>query len=217
MAVASACHYDDATPVALVELGATQKEYVIDEDGGSIKIAVFSNGAYHIDNLDEAKWLALDKTSGVGDDSLKVTATMNEEFKRMSRIVLCSDVDSRRDTISIKQKGSLVAALTKENTSIVLPGAGGTVTESVSTNVPFSYMTVDIEYPEGAPSGWVKDVTIDDQSRRHGAPYRGHQYVVHRRMGRPGLGASESGPAQRQRGHRSDHSLQRPVRGLFHG
>ncbi len=162
MAVASACHYDDATPVALVELGATQKEYVIDEDGGSIKIAVFSNGAYHIDNLDEAKWLALDKTSGVGDDSLKVTATMNEEFKRMSRIVLCSDVDSRRDTISIKQKGSLVAALTKENTSIVLPGAGGTVTESVSTNVPFSYMTVDIEYPEGAPSGWVKDVTIDD-------------------------------------------------------
>ena len=36
------------------------------------------------------------------------------------------------------------------------------VTEFVTTNVPFSYMTVDIEYPEGSPSGWVKDVTIDD-------------------------------------------------------
>ena len=162
MALASACRYDDATPVSLVELGATQKEYIINEDGGSIKIAVFSNGAYHIDSLDESKWLALDKTSGNGDDSLKVTATMNEEFKRMSRIVLCSDVDARRDTIAIKQKGALIAALTKENTSIVLPGAGGTVTETVSTNVPFSYMTVDIEYPEGAPADWVKNVVIDD-------------------------------------------------------
>ena len=162
MALASACRYDDATPVSLVELGATQKEYIINEDGGSIKIAVFSNGAYHIDSLGEEKWLAQDKTSGNGDDSLKVTATMNEEFKRMSRIVLCSDVDARRDTIAIKQKGALVAALTKENTSIVLPGAGGTVTETVSTNVPFSYMTVDIEYPEGSPADWVKNVVIDD-------------------------------------------------------
>ena len=162
LAFASACQYDDATPVALVELGATQKEYIIDEDGGSVKIAVFSNGAYHIEELDESNWLALDRTSGEGDDSLRVTATMNEEFKRMSRIVLCSDVDPRRDTISIKQKGSLVADLTKENTSVVLPGAGGTVTESVTTNIPFSYMTVDIEYPEGSPADWVKDVRIDD-------------------------------------------------------
>ena len=162
LALTVACRYDDATPVNLVELGATQKEYIIDEDGGSVKIAVYSNGAYHIDSLDESPWLSLDRTSGEGDDSLKVTATMNEEFKRMSRIVLCSNVDSRRDTISIKQKGALTAALTKENTSIVLPGAGGTVTESVSTNVPFSYMNVDIEYPEGAPSGWVSSVNIDD-------------------------------------------------------
>ena len=162
LAVLSACRYDDATPVSLVELGATQKEYIINEDGGSVKIAVYSNGAYHIDTLDDSPWLSLDRTSGDGDDSLKVTATMNEEFKRMSRIVLCSDVDSRRDTIAIKQQGALVAALTKENTSIVLPGAGGTVTESVNTNVPFSYMTVDVEYPEGAPSGWVSSVNIDD-------------------------------------------------------
>ncbi|MCR5326661.1 MAG: DUF5689 domain-containing protein [Bacteroidales bacterium] len=162
LALAAACNYDDATPVSLVELGATQKEYVINEDGGSIKIAILSNGPYSVISLDDAPWLTLGATAGNGDDSLKVTATMNEEFKRMSQIVLCSDVDSRRDTLSIKQKGSIEATLTKENTSIVLPGAGGTVTEYVSTNVPFSYMKVDVAYPEGAPSGWVSGVTIDD-------------------------------------------------------
>ncbi|MBO4670650.1 MAG: BACON domain-containing protein [Bacteroidales bacterium] len=158
----AACKYDDATPVAFVELGATQKEYVIDEDGGTVKIAVFSNGPYSIVSLDDAPWLSLDRMNGNGDDSLKVTATLNEEFKRMSRIALCSDVDSRRDTLSIKQKGAVEAVLTKENTSIVLPGKGGNVTEYVSTNVPFSYMNIDIEYPEGAPSGWVSGVSIDD-------------------------------------------------------
>ena len=162
LALAAACNYDDATPVSLVELGATQKEYVIDEDGGSIKIAILSNGPYSVISLDDAPWLTLGATAGNGDDSLKVTATMNEEFKRMSQIVLCSDVDSRRDTLNIKQKGSIEATLTKENTSIVLPGAGGPVTEYVSTSVPFSYMKVDVEYPEGAPSGWVSGVTIDD-------------------------------------------------------
>ena len=162
LAFAAACDYDDAAPVSLVELGATQKEFIIDEDGGTIKIAVLSNGPYNVISLDDAPWLTLGSTSGNGDDSLKVTATMNEEFKRMSQIVLCSEVDERRDTLSFKQKGSIDAALSKENTSIVLPGAGGLVTEFVTTNVPFSYMTVDIEYPEGSPSGWVKDVTIDD-------------------------------------------------------
>ena len=95
LALAAACNYDDATPVSLVELGATQKEYVIDEDGGSIKIAILSNGPYSVISLDDAPWLTLGATAGNGDDSLKVTATMNEEFKRMSQIVLCSDVDSR--------------------------------------------------------------------------------------------------------------------------
>ena len=44
LAFAAACDYDDAAPVSLVELGATQKEFIIDEDGGTIKIVPSSKG-----------------------------------------------------------------------------------------------------------------------------------------------------------------------------
>ena len=163
-ALFTACDYDDATEVALVELGSLQKEYIIDEDGGAIEIQVYSNGAYHIESLDNAPWVSLDRTSGNGDGVINATVTMNEEFKRMSRIVLCSDVDERKDTVSLKQEGALPAALSKENTSIIIPGAGGETVDYVNTNIPFSYMKVVKTYPHESDPDWIKDITIDDNT-----------------------------------------------------
>lgn len=160
--IISSCEYDDAAKIDLVELGATQAEYIFEAENSSQKMAVFANGPYHIEKLDDADWLSLSAEAGAEDDSITVTCTFNEEFKRMARIVLYSDVDSRRDTVSIKQKGLIEALLSKENTSIVLAGAGGSQDEDVTTNVPFSYMTVVTAYDSETDTTWLQEVKIGD-------------------------------------------------------
>ena len=158
----AACNVDDAAQIDLVELGATQKVYTVSEEAGILEVNVLSNGAYHVEQLDDADWISFDRTSGKGDGTLNVSYTMNEEFKRMTRFVLCSDVDSRRDTLSLKQQGTISALLTKENTSLIAPGKGGDLVETIRTNVPFSYMTVKTSFPEGADSTWISGIKIAD-------------------------------------------------------
>lgn len=159
---AASCNYDDAAQIALVELGATQFEYIFEPENSTQKMAVWANGPYHIEKLGDADWLTLGAETGSKDDSIAVSCAFNEEFKRMARIVLCSDVDGRRDTIFIKQKGLINALLSKENTSIILPGAGGTQQEDVTTNVPFSYMTVVKTYDSESDTTWIQEISISD-------------------------------------------------------
>lgn len=159
---AVSCDVDDAAQIDLVELGATQKEFVVSEEPGSLEIQVYANGPFHIESLDDAAWLSFDRTAGEGDGSITASYRMNEEFKRMSRFVLCSDVDDRRDTLSLKQQGSMTATLTKENTSLIAPGKGGDLVETLVTNIPFSYMTVETSFPEGADDTWIKGIVLSD-------------------------------------------------------
>ncbi len=161
-AVVSSCDVDDAADIPLVELGANGKEYVVEAEASTVEIPVFSNGAYHIERTEDTDWLELDSWEGNGDGTVTASCSFNEEFKRMTGIVLCSDVDSRRDTVYIKQKGLMTAVLSKENTSIIADGAGGKLEESVITNVPFSYFTVEKVFPEGADSTWIESIDIPD-------------------------------------------------------
>ena len=113
---AQSCSLDDAAKIPLVELGAPTKEFIVESLAGDVAIPVYSNGAFHVENVAEGQeWIALDKWEGNGDDTLYVEYTFNEEFKRMAGLVLCSDVDERRDTIYIKQKGLIEASLGRIN------------------------------------------------------------------------------------------------------
>ena len=60
--LAAACDYDDATDIALVELGAVDKEYVVEADGGRVDIEVYANGAYHVEQIDPVNWISFNKT-----------------------------------------------------------------------------------------------------------------------------------------------------------
>lgn len=159
----SSCNIDDADDIKLVELGGTVKEYIFEAESGIQELDILSNGPFHIEKTDkDASWLTLDKMSGNGDCTVKAICNFNEEFKRRTEIVLCSDVDERRDTIVIKQKGMVEAMLSTENTSIILAGSGGTTEETINTNVPFAYMTIEKTFAEGTDTTWLKDFTIRD-------------------------------------------------------
>lgn len=159
---AISCSFDETEDIRLVELGTPLEDNVcvVEAEGGEYDLEVYSNGSYHVEMLSESNWLTLSAMEGNGDGVIKLVTAGNEEFKRMTSFVLCSDVDSRRDTVYVKQKGKIEARLSMDNTSMVIPGAGGESTASLTTNIPFSYFTVDVDYGDVENVGWLDPAKV---------------------------------------------------------
>ena len=159
----AACTIDDAADVPLVKLGAVEKEFVVEADASTFDIDIYTNGAYHIERINEADWLSLSCGETV-DGKAKITAecTFNEDFKRKAGFVLCSDVDSRRDTLYVKQKALIDAEISFENSSVIVAGAGGENRSAIKTNVPFEEITVDITYANEQYVDWIESIEIID-------------------------------------------------------
>lgn len=154
---ALSCSLDEIADIKLVELGTPLEDNVciIEAEGGEYALEIYSNGNYHIEMLDQSSWLTLSAMKGSGDGTLTLTSTGNDEFKRMTSFALCSDVDERRDTVYVKQKGKIEASLSMGNTSMVVPGAGGESKASLSTNIPFEYFKVNVDYNDPENVGWL--------------------------------------------------------------
>ena len=86
----AACKVDDSAFVPLVELGTPESSYLLEADGGKIDLQIYSNSDYTVEVDREASWLTLGATSGKGDGTITVTASLNEGFRRMAGLVLCS-------------------------------------------------------------------------------------------------------------------------------
>lgn len=157
------CCTDPLSQVKHVELGTPTKEFVLEADGGIVDLPIYSNGDYHIEYEAEATWFALSAHKGKFDGKLRANLDINEGFRRMTKFVLCSDVDSRRDTITVKQKGMKKAELSIDNTSLIGAGKGGVLSTAIKTNIDFSDMTLDIQY-SSEDQGWIKSVDIDANS-----------------------------------------------------
>jgi hypothetical protein len=153
---AISCSLDETADIKLVELGTPLENNIcfVEAAGGEYDVEVLSNGAYHVE-FTENDWLTLSALQGNGDGRIKLTATPNKEFKRMTSFVLCSDVDTRRDTVYVKQKGDIEASLSMDNTSLVLPGACGQSTAAIRTNIPFSYLESSVAYNEFDNVDWL--------------------------------------------------------------
>ncbi len=159
-AAIQSCDIDDATEVPKVELGVPTDEYVVEASESTFTVPVYSNGKYSIEVLEGAEtWLHITGEPATTDSTLTIYCDANTEFKRKGRIALSSKVDSRRDTIVVKQKGWQTAYLSMENASIVADGGAGEVNSAVKTNIPFSYMTVNTEYTNEGDS-WIENVDI---------------------------------------------------------
>ena len=164
-AAVTACQLDEGDIIPLVELGAVEKEYVAPSEGATMEMKVLANGDFQIVKLDEnADWVTFSTMKGSEDMTVDINFAYNEEFKRMTRIALVSERGTRKDTIALKQEGQMVAELLIENASVITEGAGGPHIETVTTNVPFSYMTVETVYPSGEDEGWIKEIKIEDGS-----------------------------------------------------
>lgn len=154
-------YFPDEIP--LVKLGTRQKSYVIDAEGSPVEFDVISNVGFSVLGYENSPWLSLSATSGSNNTKITAIASRNESFKRMAVLVISSDVDSRRDTLYVKQKGTVDAVLAVTNSAAVSTGAGGDQLFPIQTNVPFDQIKVDISYTSGG-EGWIEDVAIAESA-----------------------------------------------------
>ena len=146
-AASAACSVDDADDLALVKLGALKKEFVVEADANTFDIDIYANSAFHIERINQADWISL--TCGETEDG-------------KAGFVLCSDVDARRDTVYVKQKALVDAKIEFANSSVIVAGAGGENISPIETNIPFSEITVDIEYAKADNADWIESLEIVD-------------------------------------------------------
>lgn len=158
------CQQKELGEVTLVKLGAAVKEYVAEADGGIVNIPVYSNGPYHIEMLsNDNDWLMMTLPSDLGNNGyIKAECDFNTSFKRKAVFVLCSDVDSRRDTVTFKQKGQKEAVISMDELSVQARGAGGDSTYVLNTNIPFAQLQRTIVYDEETTDEWITAVNVED-------------------------------------------------------
>ena len=161
----TSCVVDDAQTVPHVELGALEKEFVVEADACTVDIDIYANSAYRVEriNSDSEEWLTL--TYGeIVDGASKITAeaTFNDGFKRKAGLVLCSEFDGRRDTLFVKQKALVEAKLQFAEASITPTGKGGEITYPITSNIPFEQVTVEVTDAEGNTPDWVENIVIND-------------------------------------------------------
>ena len=151
---------DGGTP--LVKLGAGQKQYMVEVDGGVVNIPVYSNGAYHLEILSkDHEWLKLTMPSKLEENGyIRAECDFNSSFRRQVIFLLKSDVDSRSDTLLFRQKGLKEAKLSIDNRSIQAKGAGGEEKFVLDTNIPSDQIKKDIVYP--GEEEWISGLCVSD-------------------------------------------------------
>lgn len=166
-ATAFACSQGLEKEYPLVKLGAGEKTFTMEVDGGVVNIPVYSNGDYHLEHITgQTDWLTLTPPSKMsGNGYIHAECDFNDSFRRQVVFALCSDVDRRRDTVVFRQKGLKEALLTTENRSMLLKGAGGEESFGITTNIPSGSIEQVITYTTSGSvvsPEWIKSVTITD-------------------------------------------------------
>ncbi len=164
--LAFSCTSDLEKEIPLVKLGAGQKSYTLEMDGGKVDIPVYSNGPYHMEIITpDSDWLTLKMPSDLSSNGyIQAECDFNESFRRQVIFTLCSDVDDRRDTVVFRQKGWKEARLTIDNRSLIAKGAGGEELFALDTNIPGEQIEMVVGYSGDTESGtdWIENVSLAD-------------------------------------------------------
>lgn len=163
-----ACSKELEKEIPLVKLGAGEKEFTLEVDGGVVNIPIYSNSPYHLEMLTEDNdWLHLKMPSNLSENGyIKAECDFNDSFRRQVVFMLRSDVDARCDTIVFRQKGLKEVVLNMENRSMQTKGAGGEDRFEILTNVPSDKINRTITYSTdfGMTGDWIESVSISEGS-----------------------------------------------------
>lgn len=157
LCLVAGCSLDDAEYLVRDELGTSSSEYVVGADIGTLYLNVLANKQGTVRVIQGESWLHAVTTAFSGDTKLRFDYLYNEEFPRLGKIEL--NTGTRRDTITIKQKGLVDEVLDFPSTSILVYNGKGQASLPVVCNVNMSEVTTTVEYIDD--NEWISQVVLD--------------------------------------------------------
>lgn len=100
---ASASCIDDAEFVEIDDLGIPKEEYILDTEGGSIEIPVYTNKFTSVNFIEDCEWASINTSEMTQDGTIKVEFEPNSSYPRHAKIEFVTA--TRRDTCALLQKG----------------------------------------------------------------------------------------------------------------
>lgn len=154
---AYSCKLDDAEYLQRDELGALDKEFTVGSDMGRLTFPVYANKSGRVSVLEGGAWLSAATTTFDSDATITLDYLYNEGFPRLGRVELSTD--TRRDTVTIKQKGGMEEWLDFPQTSMVVyNGSTEPSVLPVEGNVDFGKVRHSIVYIDG--ENWIGSVNL---------------------------------------------------------
>ena len=139
------------------ELGATEREHYVEAEGGEVEFTIYANKSGDVTVSDEdAGWITLSENSFSGDITLRVSAAANQGFQRRADLVLATS--TRKDTISIFQKGSVEEKCHIKAQSLVIYNDSDLKSFETDINVPLSQVHMIISYSDDQE--WISNCTL---------------------------------------------------------
>ena len=141
------------------ELGMPEHEFYVEKAGGDVEIEYVSNKPGTVTLVEEAdgSWLQFGTTEFDSDGTLTVTVGRNDGFPRRADILFCTD--TRKDTVSVYQKGAVEEKFyVSASSMVVYNGTAEANTVATDINVPLEDVTIEIRY-SGAEE-WIKDCVL---------------------------------------------------------
>lgn len=153
------CDKNQHSVFAPDELGAPEHKYYVGENGDDISIRFLSNkaGTVSLINQEDDSWVKLGTTSFKEDGAIPVQILKNDGFKRRSDILFATD--TRKDTVSVFQKGAIEERFfVSAGSMVVLNGSTEVNTIAADINVPLSSIEVEVRF--SGTEQWIKDYQL---------------------------------------------------------
>ena len=139
------------------ELGATEREHYVEAEGGEVEFTIYANKSGDVTvSAEDAGWITLSENSFSGDFTLRVSAAANQGFQRRADLVLATS--TRKDTISIFQKGSVEEKCHIKAQSLVIYNDSDLKSFETDINVPLSQVHMIISYSDDQE--WISNCTL---------------------------------------------------------
>ena len=158
-----ACNVDDSNDTPLVELGARTTEFTVGATAGHVDIDVLTNRRCHLRFLEETPWAELSAETLDGDSSFYIDYDDNDDFPRMTRVLIEADNKLHRDTITLRQRGGQTPALSLPSGSLIVSGSvSGSDAIRFDTNIDFSEIERDVVYTSGDDEAWISGISYGE-------------------------------------------------------
>ena len=140
------------------ELGAVEKTFEVEASAGSVTVPVYANA--HGSVTASESWISLDKFEFDADFDLGVSYSANSGIPRRSSVFL--ETATRRDTVTIFQKGAIEELFHLKTTSLIVYNGTGSTSVPLDINVPLEQVNTDVRYMNG--EGWLSNCKLDNTS-----------------------------------------------------